>query len=129
MKVIHQLIGYFVDRGELTNKQIDYLSEKGYWAPQAPYDLRNLETNIGAKYFFLVTGNDQGPLWGTDVYTSDSNIGTAAVHAGLLALDETRILQVTIETPLNNYNGTTRNGVHSDHWNYWPGAFTLKTLS
>ena len=89
MKVIHQLIGYFVDRRELSSRQIDYLAQKGYWAPQAPYDARDVQNEIGGRFYYLVTGDVDGPLWGTDVYTSDSSLAKAAVHAGLVKPGET----------------------------------------
>jgi hypothetical protein len=125
MKVIHQLIDYFVQRGELTADQINQLTDTGYWAPPAPYDLRALEHEVGTKFYFLVTGEIDGPLWGTDVYTSDSSLGKAAVHAGLLQASESAILQVTIEQPLQHYTASTRHGIASSPWDFWPGAYAL----
>jgi hypothetical protein len=129
MKVVHQLVAYFMDRGELTARQIKYLAEQGHWAPQAPPNLQALTHEIGARYYFQITGEVQGPLWGTDVYTSDSSIGKAAVHAGLVQPGEARVLQLTIESPLNHYRGSHRNGVTSDSWDAWPGAFSLAPVS
>ena len=51
----------------------------------------------------------RGSLWGTDVYTADSSICQAALHAGLL----TRLggqVSVTGEPGRRSYAGTTRNG-------------------
>jgi hypothetical protein len=128
MKVIHQLIGYLIDQGDLSAREIRKLSEKGYWAPPAPYNLRELEHEVGDRFYFVVKGDTGGPLWGTDVYTSDSAPGMAAVHAGLLAPGESRVLQVTIETPLQQYAGSVRHGVSSGPWNYWPGAYSLAAV-
>ena len=36
-----------------------------------------------------VTGSSQGTVWGTDLYTDDSSIPAAAVHAGVLKDGET----------------------------------------
>ena len=38
--------------------------------------------HIGKTYIFRVTGVGQGLLWGTGVYTLDSTLAVAAVHAG-----------------------------------------------
>src|SRR5262249_31927997 len=129
MKVIHQLIDYFVRRGELSADQINRLSERGYWAPTAPFDLRGLDQEIGARLDFYVTGEPNGRLWGTDTYTSDSALGKAAVHAGLLQPGESRVLQVTVEEPLQYYPNSTRNGVASSSWNFWPGAYSLALIA
>src|SRR5688500_1007907 len=125
MKVVHQMVAYFMDRGELTARQVEYLAEKGFWAPQAPFDLRSLEHEVGQRFYVLITGEVNGPLWGTDIYTSDSSIGKAAVHAGLVKPGDTRILQLAVEAPLQHYQGSARNGVTSDFWDFWPGAYSL----
>ena len=46
----------------------------------------------GGQLFELeVTGTTEGPLWGTNEYTHDSKISTAAVHAGLVDVGETKL--------------------------------------
>src|SRR5262245_55893608 len=67
VKVIEQLIAYFEERGKLTPKQLRQLVEKGYWGQYTAADLRSLEDKIGQSFFFQVTGEENGPLWGTDV--------------------------------------------------------------
>ena len=59
----------------------------------------NLCDPVGATYYFRVTGEAAGPLWGTDVYTGDSAIAVAAVHAGLVKAGETAIVKITVEQP------------------------------
>jgi LCCL domain len=129
MKIVHQLIDYFIQTGQLSKPQIRKLEKKGFWATDAPHNARHLEHEIGAKFYFLVTGDTTGPVWGTDIYTSDSSLGTAAVHAGLLTPGEKRVLQLSIEQPLNTYPGTVRHGITSGSWPHWPGAFSLALLS
>lgn len=43
-----------------------------------------------------VTGTTEGVVWGKDIYTADSNLGAAAVHAGLVAVGETRKLYIEV---------------------------------
>jgi LCCL domain len=129
MKIVHQLIDYFVQSGEISKAQLAQLEKKGFWAQTAPTNVGHLAGEIGASFFFLVTGATSGPVWGTDIYTSDSSLSVAAVHAGLLKSGEKRVLKVTIETPLYQYVGSLRNGINSGAWNHWPGAFSLSLLS
>ena len=52
-------------------------------------------------------------MWGTDVYTSDSTLATAAVHAGVLQPGQTGVVKVTILPGQAAYQGSTRNSVRS----------------
>src|SRR5687767_1001028 len=108
MKVVHQLISYFYERGRLSNKHLEEFIEKGFWGMHDPRELRTLEARIGESFYFQVTGEVQGPLWGSDVYTSDSSLGKACVHAGVLAVGETTTVKVTMVKPLPVFQGSTR---------------------
>ena len=79
MKAIHQLIAYFQETGRLGAKDLRLLAEKGYWGEHTADDIRSLEHKIGQSFFMRVTGNASGSLWGTDVYTSDSDLGRIMV--------------------------------------------------
>ena len=62
-----------------------------------------------------------GAVWGTDIYTYDSTLCTAALHAGAL----TRKGGVVTVTPLagqDSYAGSTRNGVTTDSYGSWGGS-------
>jgi hypothetical protein len=129
VKAIQQLIGYFAERGRLGRKQIKQLVAKGYWGQYTSADLRSLERRVNESFYFQVTGETHGPLWGTDVYTSDSDLGTACVHAGLLRPGEAGGVKVTIVPPLPVYKGSVRNGTTSRDWNTgWPGAYRVELL-
>jgi hypothetical protein len=84
MKVVQELVAYFDRRGRLTKKQIRHLLDQGLLAADAPLTMIDLCDPVGATYYFRVAGEAAGPLWGTDVYTGDSAIAVAAVHAGLV---------------------------------------------
>lgn len=72
-----------------------------------------------------VTGNSSGTVWGTDCYTDDSPIETAAVHAGLLEPGQTGRLAVFIEGPQSAFRGTERHGVASYDYSAWDGSYRL----
>lgn len=129
MKAIQQLISYFEERGRLSPAQVEQLVAKGYWGEYTPADLRSLEQRIGQSFIFQATGNDRGPLWGTDVYTSDSNLGTACVHAGVLQLGESGVVRVRIVQPAPTFHGSRRNDVTSNAWTSgWSGAYQVEAV-
>jgi hypothetical protein len=129
MKVIQQLIAYFEERGRLSRKQVRELIAKGYWGQTTTVDLRALEGKIGQSFFYEVTGYEHGALWGTDVYTSDSLLATACVHAGLLRPGETGTVKVTMVQPLPVFSGSTRNRVTSGSWTTgWSGAYRVELI-
>jgi hypothetical protein len=95
-----------------------------------PGDLRKWEGAVGQSLLFQVTGQTSGPVYGTDIYTSDSRLAAAAVHAGVLQTGETRIVRVWIVPVLPNYRGTSRNGVVSRDWDAsWTGAYRIERSS
>lgn len=55
------------------------------------------------------------PVWGTDVYSDDSSICRAALHAGAIDVNGGRV-RVTPMAGRDNYQGGTRNGVTTQEW-------------
>jgi hypothetical protein len=83
---------------------------------------------VGETYMVEVVGETGGNVWGTDVYTDDSSIAAAAVHAGLLAPGERGNLRVTVRQGQSAYQGSVRNGVISRDYASWGGSFSLQRL-
>ena len=78
------------------------------------------ETDIGKIYKMTITGNTGGgAIWGTNIYTNDSYIPKAAVHAGIVTAGQTKEVYIKIVEGLNDYPSTTQNGVTSDSWGAW----------
>jgi len=90
-----------------------------------PGTLTSYRGQTGMSYYFQVTGRQAGSLWGSGPYTDDSNIGTAAVHAGLLRDGQQGVVRVTILPGYNSYDGSTRNGVTSNAYGPWEGSFHI----
>ncbi|HEX3314734.1 MAG TPA: LCCL domain-containing protein [Gemmataceae bacterium] len=127
MKAIHQIIEHLRERGRLSRRQLADLTAKGYWGLMQPDELRSVERKVGQSFPFQVTGNNLGPIWGTDVYTTDSNLGTACVHAGLLKVGEAGTVKVTIVEPVAIFHASIRNGITSQSWQTgWGGAFMVE---
>jgi hypothetical protein len=82
------------------------------------------QNQIGAEVQLQVTGALGGTVWGTDVYTLDSSVAAAAVHAGVVQPGQTVTVKVRILPSPPQYVGATRNGVVSTPYNLFPhGAF------
>jgi len=77
------------------------------------------ESDIGKIYRITITGTIGGAIWGTDIYTSDSYIPCAAVHAGFVANGETKEVYIKVVQGLNEYVGSTRNGVSTSGYGGW----------
>jgi hypothetical protein len=80
---------------------------------------------LGKTYRFKVTGNVNGSVWGTDVYTTDSTLAAVAVHAGMLKPNQTGVIKVTTMAPPAVFVGSTRNGVTSMPYTIFPGAYKV----
>jgi hypothetical protein len=95
-----------------------------------PGDLQAYAGKFGTKLIFTVTGNVQGAIYGSDVYTVDSTLATAAVHAGVLKQGQTGNVHLEIVQSPPAFNSSTKNGVTSFAWNaYPPGSYRFITTS
>lgn len=74
-------------------------------------------------------GCDPTIIWGTDIYTNDSGICTAAAHAGVITLAEGGPISVIREPGRDEYPASTRNGITSESWGSWGGSFRIEPAS
>ena len=91
----------------------------------APANAQSYRSQKGSIFYFQVMGANSGALYGTDIYTDDSSIACASVHAGLLAVGQIGVIQLTIVEGKSVYTGSTRNGVKSSDSSIWGGSYTL----
>ena len=84
----------------------------------------------GTSYLFYVTGTKDGRFWGgqNNIYTDDSPLNVAAVHAGLVRPGETKAIKVTVMAGQSNYPSITRNGVTSIKYGSYDGSYTLSAV-
>jgi hypothetical protein len=97
-------------------------------APAAPTNMMAFQNQFGKEVVFTVTGAQPGAqgtgVWGTDIYTLDSNVGAAAVHAGLVKPGSTAPLRLRIVTSPAQFVGSFRNSIGSTPYGTYPaGAF------
>jgi hypothetical protein len=123
--------------GEKTLKVTDLVSIRGAGTAVAeetvtaqpdPGNLTNFAQQTGKTFHFTVTGNASGSVYGTDLYTTDSTLATAAVHAGILRAGETGVIKVTIEPGAASYTATTRNGVTSYDWGSYHASYKVSRV-
>ena len=125
MKVIQELVAHFERRKMLAPDEIRSLLDQGFLAADAPARIQDLCDTPGTTYYFRVTGDASGSLWGSDVYTGDSVLATAAVHAGVLKPGETAVVRVTVMAPLTQYQGSVRHGVTSHDYGRYGTAYRV----
>jgi hypothetical protein len=114
-----------LDEAIATRDILRYLQNGAAYALPDPGDLEKYRDKVGTVFRFRVTGSTGGPLFGTEIYTTDSSLATAAVHAGVLQFGQTDDVLVTILPTKNSYRGSDRNGVSSRDWDEWPASFRV----
>jgi beta-lactamase regulating signal transducer with metallopeptidase domain len=94
--------------------------------PVSPETAMGFRGKLGRRFDIEVVGRSDGSLWGTDVYTCDSNIATAAVHCGLVKPGERAILTLTMVESPERHAGSTRNGVTSGDYGGFESSYILQ---
>ena len=71
-------------------------------------------------------GCTSGSVYGTDVYTADSKVCTAGVHAGAIPAEGGKF-KAKIDGKLPNFKGSSQNGIDSKDWNSeWGPTFRVQ---
>lgn len=66
-----------------------------------------------------------GSVWGTGTYTNDSALCRAALHAGAVGGQGGTVTAVAVGDP-GRYTGSTANGVTTNDYGAWRGAFVFR---
>jgi hypothetical protein len=90
------------------------------------YNGTQLPGEIGSVFQVACHANCESTsgLWGTDVYTADSGICRAAIHAGLISPGG-GLVAVRLEPGRPAYRGSTRNGIQSHDYGQYPKSYVL----
>jgi LCCL domain len=91
--------------------------------------METLRGRIGFSFVVQVVGSGTGAVWGTGVYTDDSSIAAAAVHAGLLEPGELGFLRVTIGSGRASFAASDSHGIRSQPYGPWDGSFRLERVA
>ncbi len=68
-------------------------------------------------------GGTIGRIWGTETYTDDSSVCSAAVHVGLITTTAGGSVEIEIAPGLASYKGRTAHGATSSGYGSWGGSF------
>lgn len=77
-------------------------------------------------YFCPPGGNASSAIWGTDLYSSDSAVCTAAQHRGLINAATGGQVTVLVLGSQPGFAATSRNGVTSLQFGEWPRSYTFQ---
>ncbi len=81
----------------------------------------------GKSWKLLCPGNGfTGSVWGTDVYTLDSSICNAAVHAGKFTLESGGPVTIELRPGESAYKGSSRNGIKTNDYGAYGRSFVVK---
>jgi hypothetical protein len=65
-------------------------------------------------------------IWGSDVYTDDSSICTAAVHAGVITRAQGGVVTIEIRPGRSTYGSTLRHGIKSVNFGEYGRSFVVR---
>ena len=72
---------------------------------------------VGAYFHVKCPANcKMGTVWGTDIYSTDSSVCAAGVHAGVINQKGGGSFKVTVIKAPDKYFGSWKNEVKSDNW-------------
>jgi hypothetical protein len=90
-----------------------------------PGSLFNYTGAVGQTLKFNVVGSIIGAIWGDGIYTSDSALAVAVVHAGALKVGQAGIVTVEIVPGLDSYESVSRNGIASIAYGPWQVGYRI----
>jgi len=74
-------------------------------------------------------GGQLGSIYGTDTYTDDSSVCTAAVHAGKMTPIEGGQVVIAVQPGQPSYKASAANGVTSSDYDKYEGSFVVVSSS
>jgi len=85
------------------------------------------KNDVGQTYKFeCPPEGTSAVIWGSDIYTADSSICTAAVHAGIISLKSGGVVTIEYRPGRQIYGSTARNGITSNTFGEYPKSFVFK---
>jgi len=82
-------------------------------------------SRLGSCLEVELFGGVHGHIYGDVIYSDDSDVATAALHAGVLQANQSATIKVYITGPRRSFAKCVRNGIQSNKFHYWPGSFTF----
>jgi hypothetical protein len=83
---------------------------------------RELQRLAGFSGNCRCDADSSGPVWGTNPYTDDSAVCSAAIHAGVIGAGG-GVVHLSPAPGQSRYGGSTRNGFTTSDYGSWPRSF------
>jgi len=90
---------------------------------QCPSNFKAVADQSGTTTCSCPANAASGSVWGTDIYTTDSSICGAAVHAGAITKAKGGKVTVKGAAGCKSYKGSSRNSVGSSNWGSYEKSF------
>jgi len=88
----------------------------------------SLTGGVGTTFTLTcAAGGTMHSVWGSDIYTADSSICTAAVHAGLITYERGGTVTIELRPGLPVYGNSERNGVTTSAYGGYGHSFVFKS--
>jgi hypothetical protein len=100
----------------------------GLSAVQRPFQSTDASTiRPGNRFTFVCPASDGAgaTVYGTDVYTADSAVCAAAIHAGALTRGQAGVVTVVTGSGAERFEGSSRNGVTTRAYGPWDKSYTF----
>ena len=91
------------------------------------YDARQLEGKAGTAFRVACPANcDKGSIYGTGIYTADTSICRAGIHAGAIPVEGGTVTLV-LQPGRLAYRGSDQNGIESRDYGKYSSSFAIVT--
>jgi hypothetical protein len=97
-------------------------AESVTWASNALDYARSFNERIT---YTCPAGGTPAPVWGSEPYTADSSVCTAAVHAGRISMADGGMVIIEMHEGSSKYDGSQQNGVATGSWGDYPSSFSF----
>lgn len=91
---------------------------------------RDVKGNEGSSWLMKCPAGcaATGSVWGSDVYTDDSNLCNAAIHAGAITAKDGGTVLVTWVHGQPTYVGSEKNGITTQDYGHWERSFYVQKV-
>jgi RHS repeat-associated protein len=85
--------------------------------------------DVGKAFYYYCPPNGTAKgIWGTDIYLDYSAICVAAVHQGVITLQDGGSIKIAIKGEQTSFAGSNQNGIVSSNYGAYAGSFTVEPV-
>jgi LCCL domain len=85
-----------------------------------------LRNQPGSRFVYVCPASGRkDQVWGTRIYSDNSSVCSAALHAGAFTYENGGIVTIEHLPGQSSYTGSTQNGITSASLASWPGSFQI----